>query len=192
MKVNEVFPMVNGIMKSIADKTSYTFNDDVDLLLLSKCGRREVSPVVEMMYKDNDFINRLSTLIILEYKETWDKIYDTLTLEYNPLSASQYNETETRDDSVESNDNSVEVRKNDISTDDALPDNFISDGKTTNDSTSSSTSKNVVTRTLKRTSNGTSFKPVDLLKSEIEMRISNKFISRIVEDVKNYISMPIY
>ena len=113
-------------------------------------------------------------------------------MEYNPLSASQYNETEITDDEGENTDNSTEVKQNDVSTSDSLPDNFISDGKSTNDSQASSTSKSSTKRTLTRTSNSTSYKPVDLLKSEIEMRIENKFTSRVLEDVKNYIAMPIY
>ena len=125
-------------------------------------------------------------------KESWDKIHATLTMEYNPLSASQYNETEITDDEGENTDNSTEVKQNDVSTSDSLPDNFISDGKSTNDSQASSTSKSSTKRTLTRTSNSTSYKPVDLLKSEIEMRIENKFTSRVLEDVKNYIAMPIY
>ena len=194
MTVKETFPISNGIMSAISNAGGYSFNSDMDLRLIATCGKRCVTPVVELLLENetDDFIGRLTSLILSEYQESWDKIHDTLTMEYNPLSASQYNETEITDDEGENTDNSTEVKQNDVSTSDSLPDNFISDGKSTNDSQASSTSKSSTKRTLTRTSNSTSYKPVDLLKSEIEMRIENKFTSRVLEDVKNYIAMPIY
>lgn len=194
MTVKEIFPISNGIMSAISNAGGYSFNGDMDLRLIATCGKRCVTPVIELLLENetDDFIGRLTSLILSEYKESWDKIHATLTMEYNPLSASQYNETEITDDEGENTDNSTEVKQNDVSTSDSLPDNFISDGKSTNDSQASSTSKSSTKRTLTRTSNSTSYKPVDLLKSEIEMRIENKFTSRVLEDVKNYIAMPIY
>lgn len=194
MTVKETFPISNGIMSAISNAGGYSFNNDMDLRLIATCGKRCVTPVVELLLENetDDFIGRLTSLILSEYQESWDKIHATLTMEYNPLSASQYNETEITDDEGENTDNSTEVKQNDVSTSDSLPDNFISDGKSTNDSQASSTSKSSTKRTLTRTSNSTSYKPVDLLKSEIEMRIENKFTSRVLEDVKNYIAMPIY
>ncbi len=194
MTVKEIFPISNGIMSAISNAGGYSFNNDMDLRLIATCGKRCVTPVVELLLENetDDFIGRLTSLILSEYQESWDKIHATLTMEYNPLSASQYNETEITDDEGENTDNSTEVKQNDVSTSDSLPDNFISDGKSTNDSQASSTSKSSTKRTLTRTSNSTSYKPVDLLKSEIEMRIENKFTSRVLEDVKNYIAMPIY
>lgn len=194
MTVKETFPISNGIMSAISNAGGYSFNNDMDLRLIATCGKRCVTPVVELLLENetDDFIGRLTSLILSEYQESWDKIHATLTMEYNPLSASQYNETEITDDEGENTDNSTEVKQNDVSTSDSLPDNFISDGKSTNDSQASSTSKSSTKRTLTRTSNSTSYKPVDLLTSEIEMRIENKFTSRVLEDVKNYIAMPIY
>lgn len=194
LTVKETFPISNGIMSAISNAGGYSFNNDMDLRLIATCGKRCVTPVVELLLENetDDFIGRLTSLILSEYQESWDKIHATLTMEYNPLSASQYNETEITDDEGKNTDNSTEVKQNDVSTSDSLPDNFISDGKSTNDSQASSTSKSSTKRTLTRTSNSTSYKPVDLLKSEIEMRIENKFTSRVLEDVKNYIAMPIY
>lgn len=194
MIVKDIFPLSNGIMAALSDAGEYHFNNDMDLRLIAMCGKRTVTPVIDLLLEcdQDEFITRLASLILSEYKESWDKIHNTLTMEYNPLSASQYNETEITDDTGETTDNSTEVKQNDVSTSDSLPDNFISDGKSTNDSQTSTTSQNSTRRTLTRTSNSTSYKPVDLLKSEIEMRIENKFISRVLEDVKNYISMPIY
>lgn len=197
IKVKDVFPMSNGIMSVISTSGGYTFNADIDLRLLATCGKRCITPIVEMLLDgsttlSNDLLERLAALILSEYKEAWDKIKDTLTMEYNPLSASQYHEEETTDAEGENTDTSKEEQLNDVSTTNALPDNFISDGKTTNDTKASGKSKNKSTRILTRTSNSTSYKPVDLIQSEIDMRVQNKFTSRVLEDVKNYIAMPIY
>ncbi len=197
IKVRDVFPMSNGIMSVISTSGGYTFNADIDLRLLATCGKRCITPIVEMLLDgsttlSNDLLERLAALILSEYKEAWDKIKDTLTMEYNPLSASQYHEEETTDAEGENTDTSKEEQLNDVSTTNALPDNFISDGKTTNDTKASGKSKNKSTRILTRTSNSTSYKPVDLIQSEIDMRVQNKFTSRVLEDVKNYIAMPIY
>jgi len=197
IKVKDVFPMSNGIMSVISTSGGYTFNADIDLRLLATCGKRCITPIVEMLLDgstmlSSDLLGRLAALILSEYKEAWDKIKDTLTMEYNPLSASQYHEEETTDAEGENTDTSKEEQLNDVSTTNALPDNFISDGKTTNDTKASGKSKNKSTRILTRTSNSTSYKPVDLIQSEIDMRVQNKFTSRVLEDVKNYIAMPIY
>lgn len=195
--VRQVFPLSNGIMSVISTSGGYGFNNDMDIKLLATCGKRCITPIVEMLLDgatafDDDLLNRLAALILSEYKDSWDRVKDTLTMEYNPLSASQYNETETTDTQGENSDTSTEVKQDDVSTADSLPDNYISDGKSTNDSTASGTHRNTSTRTLTRTSNSTSYKPVDLIKSEIDMRIQNKFTSRVIDDVKNYIAMPIY
>lgn len=195
--IKDAFPLDNGIMAAISKAGEYSFNSDMDLRLLAMCGKRCITPIVELLLDNgttltSGSLDRLATLILSEYKESWDKIHETLTLEYNPLSASQYNETETSNVEGENNDTTKEIKQDDVSTSDSLPDNFISDGKSTNDSQATSKNKNTSTRTLTRTSNSTSYKPVDLLKSEIDMRITTKFTTRILEDVKNYIAMPIY
>ena len=195
-RVKDTFPVSDGIMSAISKSGGYNFNSDMDLRLLATCGKRCVTPIIEMFLDGTtlttESLDRLASLILSEYQDSWDKVLSTLNLEYNPLSASQYNETERNDYEGETTDSNKEIKQDDVSTSDSLPDNFISDGKSTSDSQASSKNKNTLTRTLTRTSNSTSYKPVDLLKSEIDMRIQNRFTARVLEDVKNYIAMPIY
>ena len=196
-RVKDVFPLTNGIMTAIASAGEYTYSADADLRLIANCGRRCITPIIEMLLQSSqelsqDALTRLAGLILSEYKDTWDKIYTTLTLEYNPLSASQYTETENIAVQGENTGQNEEIQQDNVSTYDVAPDNFISDGKTTSNVTSTGKTASNTTRMLTKTSNNTSYKPVDLLKSEIDMRMQNKFLSRILEDVKNYIAMPIY
>lgn len=196
IRVKDVFPVSNGIMSAISESCGYNLNADMDLRLLAMCGKRCISPTVELVLDSetslsDEALARLTSLLVFEYKESWDKIRNTLMLEYNPLSASQYNEVESIDESGENTDTNNNVTQSDIPTFDK-PDNYVSDSKNSSETKGSGTTKSTSKRTLTRTSNSTNYKPVDLLKSEIDMRVQNKFISRIMEDVKNYISMPIY
>lgn len=193
-RVKEIFPVSNGIMSAIASKAAYDFNSDMDLRLLAMCGRRCITPIVEMMLPSstNDLMTRLAALILSEYKETWDRVKDTLTMEYNPLSASQYTETEDINTEGENTDTSNETKQDDVSASDVAPASYVTDGKSTSAVQGTGTNRSKSRRILTRTANNTNYKPVDLIQSEIDMRIENKFTSRILDDVKNYIAMPIY
>ncbi len=200
IRVKQVFPIVNGLFShmniSISD-FGVDSPDDLDLLLISKCGYRIITPVVQMLLDGNDKLSesaltRLGKLILSEYGSTWIRIKESLNLEYNPLQNSIYREEETTNTDSESGDSSTEVSANDVSTFDTNPTNYASNGKTTNDATSTGTQKQAVKRVLERTSNGTQYSSSELVKSEIEMRISTRFTERVLTDVKNYIAMCLY
>lgn len=197
IKVKDVFPVSCGIMSAISDSAGYGFNSDMDLRLVATCGMRCITPIVELLLDGSTtltsgLLERLAALILSEYRESWDRVKNTLTMEYNPLSASEYNEEEHIDSEGENTDNSNEMKQDDVSTVDISPASYVTDGKRTSESSGSGTNRSTSIRTLKRTSNSTSYKPVDLIQSEIEMRIQNKFTSRVLDDVKNYIAMQIY
>lgn len=200
IRVKQVFPIVNGLFShmniSISD-FGVDSPDDLDLLLISKCGYRIITPVVQMLLDGNDKLSesaltRLGKLILSEYGSTWIRIKESLNLEYNPLQNSVYREEETTNTDSESGDSSTEVSANDVSTFDTNPTNYASNGKTTNDATYTGTQKQAVKRVLERTSNGTQYSSSELVKSEIEMRISTRFTERVLTDVKNYIAMCLY
>lgn len=196
-RVKDVFPMSNGIMAAVSTLGGYDFNPDSDLLLLSKCGQRCITPIVEMLLDGADrltesHIQRLAALIVSEYGESWKRIREALTLEYNPLSASQYHEEEVTDTSGETGDNSSEKQKQDVSAINVSPGTYIPDEQNVNESTSKGTSKVQAVRKLDRTHNGTSYKSSELLMSEMTMRANNRFMAQVLNDVKNYIAMMIY
>lgn len=197
IRVKEVFPTSSGIMAAVSALGGYDFNPDSDLLLLSKCGQRCITPIIEMLLDgadrlSQDHIDRLAALIMAEYGDGWNRIKDALTLEYNPLSASQYHEEETTDTSGETGDNSSEKQKQDVSAINVSPGAYIPDEQNVNESTSKGTSKTQAVRKLDRTHNGTSYKSSELLMSEMAMRANNRFMAQVLDDVKNYIAMMIY
>lgn len=197
LTVKDVFPMTDGIMKSISTLGEYNFNSDMDLLLLSKCGRREITPIVYMLL-DSDTtlsqakLDRLAAIILVEYGDGWNRFKDALQIEYNPIAASVVTETESIESEGTTGNTSNEVSQKDVATADSLPSNYVSDGKNTSETTDEGTNSNNSTRTLERTSNGTSYKSSDLISSELDMRINRRFMSQVLDDVKNYIAMQIY
>lgn len=137
-------------------------------------------------------IERLAALIMSEYGDGWNRIKDALTMEYNPLSASQYHEEEITDTSGETGDETREKQMQDVSAINVSPGTYIPDEQNLNESTTNGKSKTQAIRKLDRTHNGTSYKTSDLLMSEMAMRANNRFMAQVLEDVKNYIAMMIY
>lgn len=197
-KVKDVFPVENGIFTSIATKAPFIdFPADLDLLLLSKCGNRCITPIVEMLLDGSGrltaaSLDRLAALIVSEYGEAWTRIKTALEIEYNPLSSNTYHEEENTETEGETQDKNLENTSKTIATDSQLPTDMLSDGGSTIDGTNTGTSTSKVKRTLNRTNNGTSYKSSDLLQAEIKMRIDSRFTSQVVNDVKNYIAMMLY
>lgn len=200
VRVKQVFPIVNGLFSHMQINISdfgVTSCDDLDLLLISKCGNRLITPIVTMLLDESGkltdtALTRLGVLIMSEYGETWAKIRESLSLEYNPLKNSVYTETETTNTEGETGESGQEVSENDVSTFDTNPENYASAGKTTNDTKNSANDKRSMQRTLERTSNGTSYSGSELVQSEINMRIANRYTEQVLNDVKNYIAMAVY
>lgn len=198
IKVKDVFPVDNGLFTAIAAAAPYLdFPADLDLLLLSKCGNRCITPIVEMVLDGSGkltaaSLDRLAALIVSEYGEAWTRIKTALEIEYNPLASNTYREEETTDTEGESVDVNSESTSKVMATASQLPSDMLSDGGSSSEGKVKGSNKNKVTRTLNRTNNGTSYKSSDLLQSEIRMRIDSRFTAQVVTDVKNYIAMMIY
>ena len=137
-------------------------------------------------------LDRLAAIILVEYGDGWNRFKDALQIEYNPIAASVVTETESIESEGTTGNTSNEVSQKDVATADSLPSNYVSDGKNTSETTDEGTNSNNSTRTLERTSNGTSYKSSDLISSELDMRINRRFMSQVLDDVKNYIAMQIY
>lgn len=204
-RVKHVFPITKGLFYHMPlfeiglDIGDFKVNsiDDLDLLLVSKCGNRIITPIVEMLLDDNNkltdtALSKIGTLIICEYGDTWKRIKEALVLEYNPLKNSVYTETERTNTEGETGESGQETSENDVSTFDTNPVNYASAGKTKNDTSNTANNKQSVERTLERTSNGTGYSGSELVQSEINMRIANRFTELVLNDVKNYIALAIY
>lgn len=195
--VNEVFPLQNGIMQAISELGNYELNADMDLLLLSKCGMREISPVVNILLNGKDKlssndIERLARLILSEYGSAWSRIKETLQLEYSPLTASQYHEEETTDITGENEDSSNEKHTQDVSAINTSTGTYIPDNQNASESRNVASNKSKAIRTLDKTSTVSSYRNSDLVLSEISLRINSRFTEQVLKDVKGYIAMMLY
>lgn len=198
-KVKEVFPIDNGLMSGIMAELPDLFTQatDLDLLLISKCGNRLITPIVELLLDSSgtlpqSSILRLAKLIASEYGDGWTRIKSALTVEYNPLTSGTYHEEITEESEGETGDNTNETSNQDVSAFNTTPGSYLSDGKSTSESQSAGTDKRSLTRTLDRTSNNTNYRTSDVLRAEIDMRINSRLTETVITDVKNYIAMQIY
>lgn len=196
-RVRDIFPLQNGIMQAISDLGEYEFNSDMDLLLLSKCGLREISPVIDLFLNGNDKlseadIQRLARLIISEYGNSWSRIKDALTLEYSPLTASMYHEEEITDITGENEDASNEKHTQDVSAINSSAGTYIPDNLNASEIKNTASNKSKAVRTLDKTSNSSSYRNSDLVQSEIAFRVNSRFTEQVLNDVKNYIALMLY
>lgn len=198
-KVKSVFPIDNGLMSSIAALLPDVFPEDtdLDLLLISKCGNRLVTPIVNMLLDTSGTLSsasqaRLAALIVSEYGDAWERIRAALTAEYNPLHNGAYHEEIQQSTEGETGDSTNETSNNDVSAFNTSPGSYVTDGKTTSETSATGTNKSIMTRTLDRTSSGNNYRTSDLVQSEIAMRVNTRFTAQVIQDVKNYIAMQIY
>ena len=198
-RVRDVFPLEDGLFSKIAALApDLEFPLDLDLLLISKCGNRNITPIVEMLLDSSGRLSaaslgRLAALIVSEYLDSWKRVREALELEYNPLTSNTYHEEETTASEGESGDTNKETQATDVSPSlSDLQKEYLSDGKTTSEATGTGTTRSSVTRTLDRSSSASSYRNSDVVRAEIEMRVNSRFVAQIISDVKNYVAMQIY
>ena len=102
-------PFISGIFEALGDITpSVPWADDIDATTLDVeyfgniSGEKKVSPLVKKMLSNNttqalttEQITVLANIIYRLNIENWTKLYNTLDLEYNPISNYDMTETET-------------------------------------------------------------------------------------------------
>lgn len=196
MKVKDVFPISNGVFAKMDFDFTPLNKDNLDLILLSKCGKREVTPIVEMLSKDgilsDDSLQKIADMIIYEYGYNWQKVNNALMVEYSPLENAVYHEEECTDIDGETGDSVNEINKSDVSAFDQPIDEYTSNNKAETETQNKGTEKKNVKRTLDRTANGTGLSNSQLIKSELALRESTNYSNQIINDVKNYISLALY
>ena len=163
-------------------------NDDIDFVLNSKQKRLSLTALYYYdINKDipsgyNSMITNLSNLIFNKYYKDWLRIYTALFSDYNPIE--NYSMTED------------ENQKTDFS----ITDNQNSFGFNTTDSDGVPVSKNVSNskgefddnhRRLTRSGNIGVTTSQQMIASEIELR-KNNFKDIVINDINNFIAMPIY
>ena len=107
--IKKKFPIVNGLFSKI-DFTFLDFNSyQLDLMLISKCGKRICSTLCEIVSDDHYFVDEyfteaelqeIANIILNSYKNKWDRLLDLLELQYNPLNSYYDDYSETLNDAT--------------------------------------------------------------------------------------------
>ena len=242
-------PMLSGIFFNLASSGEFEFiNDDnkktlnIDyyeiysneklassIFSLSESDYVVVDDNDLVYYDDNQFVvvniafedyyETLSKIIIERFKEKWNRIYDALKLEYNPienynmkqklilntknkrtLDTKETNHTEINSD-VDNTENvnrfgyddngtnGSPYEKKTINTNGSKDDNY-SDSDTSN--TGTDTMDNTGTEDLTRSGNIGVTTTQQMLESEIKLRIMNNLIPIIYKDIDSVLTSPIF
>ena len=144
-------------------------------LLRAMCANRYISVWIQYYYVDDnkefiaDALHDIANEIITLFGDKWDKIYETLSLDYNPLSNYKGIETQKRD-----NTNLSKVYG--INSENGVNDN-----------------SNDFNETLEITREGyNNINPTRAIYNELSLANQNQYIKTIINDIKNYLTLDVY
>lgn len=94
-------PIDNGIFKLLKDKFSWLTSENVIALNMSyyfgHSGSKEITPLYENLlenYSQEDALAYMANIVYVTYGKSWDKIYQALEEEYNPIHNYNMSESE--------------------------------------------------------------------------------------------------
>lgn len=199
IKYRDIFSATRGIFNGVILPTSITADEtQLNIVMLSKVGQRTLSPIA------NDFITFaddtptitdenlqvLTSIINSLYNTKWEKLAETLNLQY--VASDNYKRVELEQIENEGGENVTgnEETKNKVYGYDSE--------NATNDKSENVTNTNATTTTNNRERNltvsgkmgGTSYQ--SLIREELKLRRENVLIDLILDDIKNFITSPIY
>lgn len=191
-KVKDVITIENsffGAMKeNYADLYTKLFGEiepsDMDMNLLVNCGERYCSPLLSHFE-----MNKVVQYVINKFGKSWERIKETLELEYDVLKPYSTETTTTGNKTVEQNTTGT-------STDTSGIVGFDSDTATdstqdTNTNTNTENGTETQTTTVTNGGNLGSRTNADLIANEIEMRKAS-FISLALNDIQTQLTLDIY
>lgn len=176
MKVLEVFPFDNGLFSHI-DYQFWNFSsDELDLLLLSKCGARAISPIVNLVRNHEDSVltasqlEKLGSLILKQYKFKWDKLINLHALEYDVLRnyLDEYDEVLVDDDTSSVSKTLAKVEEEDQTSHSASASGSSNTQSTQSSNDSESNRQGVFTSNFSRATSDTTLRTDDLEESKVE------------------------
>lgn len=193
-------PLDNGIFKLLQDKFEWLTDENVVSLNMSyyfgHSGSKEITPLYENLlenYSQEDALQYMANIVYVTYNKSWNKIYEALSSEYNPIHNYNMSETEESDStsksSVSTTGNSTE--NNNVygfNSDSSKPsDTQTSEATTTQDSNGTGSG----TRKLSRQGNIGVTTSQKMLREELEVR-KTIFFDNIMKDVDKLLCLCIY
>lgn len=87
--VNQIFPMINGILSHSTYDFTPCNKEELDLLFISNYGLRPVSPLVTNIISDNiandEELTKISSMLVSIYSKKWDRLKSLVNLDYDPI-----------------------------------------------------------------------------------------------------------
>lgn len=126
-RLEEVFPdaIIGKGIFSFLDKTAVPWKGDVESSFLdlqyhvNRSGEKIISPILQKFLKTEDQLSdeslqKIANMIFVLYDKSWTKLYDTLSLEYNPIDNYNMVENEETDSDGTSSTSSSQTRTDDL------------------------------------------------------------------------------
>ena len=160
---------------------------------MALCAEKWLAPFVENLFSDTDTpYEILGMLIQNKFSDTWNKIADTLQIEYNPLTDYRISATEQRggSDTLTISSSNTVIEK--VTSFDTTNDNFINDNKTANDTNSTNNSYTAQNMTTQKEGLIGRTPIQEYIRREIALRVDNNIKDIIIRNTISFITLPIY
>lgn len=203
-------PMITGIFHQIATNETFEFitttnQEELDLdYYLSHSGNKYISNLYNNIldkYPNDDPLVKLANIIETRYKSKWDRIYQTLITEYNPINNYDMIEVETPDledhriIKVDSDvTNQTDLNDYGFNSNNPVPTSKNTSrvtGEGDNNKTDDTLTKSG-TRTLTRSGNIGVTTSAQLVEGEIKLRALYQMRDIIFNDIDNVLCLSIY
>lgn len=171
----------------------------LDYLLMGQYGKREITYLVDLVLNGDDVLTtteRDTIMLMLEskLKPIWDRVYETLNIEYDPLT--NYNKVEVYEpDNTIQTDTEINLEVQNktygFNDDEAVPygDTIQDKANNTQGETKTHTGKDVKTTTATQDMGANPSAFQDLLKQEIDTRVLYNFFDLVVKSVADELTI---
>lgn len=199
---NDIFAIDDALTDPIlADWLNSDTAQLLDWLLITDYGIRNLSYLTDDILDGDDVLdstkkNVIANIVYLKYANEWNRLYQTLTASYDPLTNYQRTKVETPDDTI-TTDTSLNVKVNNrtygfndeesVNTSDTIQ---LEDDNTSNETkVHSGTITTEETGTQDMGANPSAFQ--DLLKQEVDTRLLYRFYDIVVKIVADILTIKV-
>ena len=202
---NAIFNDIYAIDQALTDPILSWLDSDkanlLDWLLMGDYGIRQLSCLTEDVLDDDEQLDTtkrglIASIVYQKYADEWNRLYETLTADYDPLTNYQRTKVETPDDTI-TTDTSLNVKVNNrtygfndeesVNTSDTIQ---LEDDNTSNETkVHSGTITTEETGTQDMGANPSAFQ--DLLKQEVDTRLLYRFYDIVVKIVADVLTIKV-
>lgn len=201
-RVKDFYTVDNGIFTDLAsadpDRFSKLFpygTEELNLLFLTACGDRFISPLVKVSLSENGELSetartRIAKTILTKYGDSWERVKTTLEAEYNALDPYNVTEETEKSDSGETSNTGTKTDK--YNTFGYNSETAVESDVNETDSGNTGTTESHSTTHYTRKGNIGNTDFATLVSNELQMRTKTTFMTLIVTDLTRELTLAIY